>query len=215
MSSTEFIIEQKAVEPFMKNGYVLGCPSTGRAAYIDPGDEAEQCLAWIDAEGLELVSILSTHGHMDHICGVGTVKEKWDVPVYLHPEDRFLYDALPEQGQWFGFSYTPAPIPDRQLEAGQKIPVGDLTLRVHHTPGHSPGSVCFETHGQIFCGDLIFAGSIGRTDLPGGSQAVLLESIRTQILPRGDEKVLHPGHGPATTIGRERLTNPFLANPNP
>ncbi len=215
MQDAGFILEQKAVEPFMKNGYVLGCPSTGQAAYIDPGDEVTQLLEWIDTQGLELVSILNTHGHMDHICGVGSVKERWDVPICLHPDDKFLYDALSEQGEWFGVSYSQAPRLDCYLEAGQEIRVGDLILKVHHTPGHSPGSVCFETAGRIFCGDLIFASSVGRTDLPGGSQSVLLESIRNRILPLGDEMVLHPGHGPATTVGQERLSNPFLVDFEP
>jgi hydroxyacylglutathione hydrolase len=212
MQKVPFILEQRAVEPFMKNGFVLGCPSTGQAAYIDPGDEVPQLLEWIDNQGIELVSILNTHGHMDHICGVGVVKEKWDVPICLHPDDKFLYDALSEQGEWFGFSYAQAPSLDCHLEAGQEVCVGDLKLKVHHTPGHSPGSVCFETAGQIFCGDLIFAGGVGRTDLPGGSQEVLFDSIRSRILPLGDEKVLHPGHGPATTVGQERLSNPFLVD---
>lgn len=212
MQEVEFILECGLVEPFMKNGYILGCPSNGQAAYIDPGDEVADLLAWVDTQGLEIVSILNTHGHMDHICGVGGVKERWDVPICLHPDDQFLYDSLPEQGEWFGFSYSKAPPVDCSLEAGQKLRVGDLVISVHHTPGHSPGSVCFETAGQVFCGDLIFAGSVGRTDLPGGSQSVLLESIRNRILPLGDGKVLHPGHGPATTVGQERLSNPFLTD---
>jgi len=132
------------------------------------------------------------------------------VPIYLHPEDEPLYSALKKQGEWFGFSYNSAPRVDRYLEEGQVLTVGQLEVRVHHTPGHSPGSVTFEVEQHLFCGDLSFAGSVWRTDLPGGAPQLLLKTIREKVLPLGEDKVLHPGHGPATTIGRERLTNPFL-----
>lgn len=210
MSPPSPLIEQRAVAPMMKNGYVLACSETKRAVYIDPGDEANDLLGFAAAEGLTLVSILNTHGHMDHICGNRIVKEACDIPIYLHRDDEFLYSALRKQGQWFGFEYEAAPPVDRYLEDEQRIQVGNLEVRVHHTPGHSPGSVSLEVGDHIFCGDLIFAGSVGRTDLPGGAPRLLLRMIREKILPLGEDKVLHPGHGPSTTIGRERLTNPFL-----
>ncbi len=204
------VIEQRAVAPMMKNGYLLTCPITSAAAYIDPGDEVEEMLALIAERSLTLEQILITHGHMDHICGIGRVKETWDAPIFLHPEDEPLYSALKKQGEWFGFSYEAAPRVDRYLEEGQVLKVGQLEVLVHHTPGHSPGSVTFDVGQHLFCGDLIFAGSVGRTDLPGGAPQLLLKTIREKVLPLGEDKVLHPGHGPATTIGRERLTNPFL-----
>lgn len=206
----EAIIESSAVQPFFKNGYLLACPRTLDCFYIDPGDEAQDLLSRITALGLRLVSIVNTHAHMDHICGVGRVKEVWDVPIYLHRDDLPLYRNLPVQGQWFGLSYEPAPPVDRFLTEAEPLRLGDLEVRVHHTPGHSPGHVCLEVGNHVFCGDTVFAGSIGRTDLPGGSYDTLMASIRERILPLGDGKELHPGHGPETTIGRERKTNPFL-----
>ena len=210
MGSERFVIEARAVPPFMKNGFILGCNQTRRAAYIDPGDEVSQLLEWVDKEGLELESILLTHAHMDHISGVSQVKKKWDVPIYLHPDDAFLYERAQEQAQAFGLECPPAPPYERELADGQSVQVGDLRLEVHHTPGHSPGGVCLVVDDHVFCGDAVFAGSIGRTDLPGGSYETLIASIRNRILPLGDSKILHPGHGPDTSVGRERRTNPFL-----
>lgn len=204
------LIETCAVAPMMKNGYVLACPETLHAVYIDPGDEAAQTVDWIREQGLELQAVLNTHAHMDHICGNLQVKQVWDVPIYLHPDDAFLYEALPKQGQWFGFRYDPAPPVDRYYREGDSVPVGNLTVRILHTPGHSPGSVCLQTGDHVFCGDLIFAGSVGRTDLPGGAPRLLIQMIREKILCLPDSTQLYPGHGPATTVGRERLTNPFL-----
>ncbi len=207
---TSALIESAAVEPFFKNGYLLACPRTRDCFFIDPGDEAEDLLSRIAALDLRLVAIVNTHAHMDHICGIGRVKRDWDVPVYLHRDDLQLYKNLPLQGQWFGLRYDPAPPVDRFLSESERLCLGDLEIRVHHTPGHSPGHVCLEVAEHVFCGDTVFAGSIGRTDLPGGSYDTLLASIRERILPLGDEKILHPGHGPQTTIAAERKTNPFL-----
>jgi glyoxylase-like metal-dependent hydrolase (beta-lactamase superfamily II) len=204
------LIECRAVEPFMKNGYLIGCEETGEAAYVDPGDEVNEILSFIDGKGLELTHILNTHGHMDHICGVGRVKQKWDVPIYIHPADEFLYDSLQEQGHWFGMSYSPAPPAEVRFDPGTPIRVGNLSINVHHTPGHSPGHVTLEAGDNLFCGDVIFAGAIGRTDLPGGNHATLMDTIHHRIVPLGNHKTLHPGHGPATTIAQELRTNPFL-----
>lgn len=210
MQSDAILIESKAVEPFFKNGYILACTSTSHAAYIDPGDEAKHLLKFVDENELELISILNTHAHMDHICGIGSVKQVWDVPIYLHQKDEFLYQGLQEQSRVFGFDYAPAPPIDYYLHPSKQLSVGELTVKIHHTPGHSPGSVSLEVEEHLFCGDVIFAGSIGRTDLPGGSYETLMGTIQKKILPMGDAKILHPGHGPETTVGRERATNPFL-----
>jgi glyoxylase-like metal-dependent hydrolase (beta-lactamase superfamily II) len=210
MTEQTLIIERRALEPFYKNGYVVASPATRQAAYIDPGDEAIELLEWIQSQDLVLSSILLTHGHMDHICGVGEIKKRWDVPVLLHEEDEFLYNYLKEQGLWFGLHYPPAPPADQYLQPDEPLQLGDLSIRVHHTPGHSPGGVTFEIEEHLFCGDLIFAGGVGRADLPGGSHELLLKTIREKILIFEDEKILHPGHGPDTTVGHERLTNPFL-----
>lgn len=204
------IIECRAVEPFLKNGYLLGCRDTGRCFYVDPGDEVDQMLDLVSQLSLELTGIVNTHAHMDHICGISRVRDRHDVPIWLHEEDVPLYESLPVQGQWFGMQYEAAPPVDHHLTDGQELTLGSLSIRVHHTPGHSPGHVVLEAGDAVFCGDTVFAGSIGRTDLPGGSHQTLLSSIRTRILPLGDEKRLLPGHGPETTVGRERTTNPFL-----
>ena len=215
MSSESPVIERHAVEPLLKNGYVLGCPKTQQAAYIDPGEEASQVLNWVQENGFQLIAIINTHAHMDHICGIQAVRQEWEVPIFLHSQDESLYNALPEQAQWFGLNYPPAPAIDHFLSDGQELKVGQLRLKVHHTPGHSPGGVCLEVGEHVFCDDLIFSGSIGRTDLPGGSYETIMKSIRETILPLGDDKILHPGHGPDTSIGRERQTNPFLTGSPP
>ncbi len=211
MGEAEPIIETLAVEPFYKNGYLLACPETRHGIYIDPGDEAPEMLERIEKLKVELIAVVATHAHMDHICGISAVKKRWDVPIYVHPDDVRLYEQLPAQARFFGLNYDPAPPADRFLAEGEPLRVGRLSIEVFHTPGHAPGHVCLQVGRHIFCGDTVFAGSIGRTDLLGGSIELLLESIRATFLPRGDEMILHPGHGPQTTIGQERRSNPFLA----
>ncbi len=206
----EIVIERRAQEPFLKNGYLVSLPGSPEAIYLDPGDEAPEIIQHIEEHGFRLTAIVNTHAHLDHISGIGLVKQKWDVPIYLHPEDQFLYDGLAEQAQWFGLNCDPAPPVTHTLKENEDLQLGQFVFRVHATPGHSPGSVSLEIGEHIFCGDVIFAGSIGRTDLPGGSLEILMGTIRESILPLGDSKILHPGHGPDTTIGQERRHNPFL-----
>jgi glyoxylase-like metal-dependent hydrolase (beta-lactamase superfamily II) len=210
METGRIIIEQKAVEPFMKNGYLAACSKTRKAVYIDPGDEVPQLIDEIHSQDFDLVAIFNTHGHIDHISGIHRVKESFDIPVYLHKDDERIYQSLPEQSKWFGLDYGPAPKVDSYFVDHGQIRIGDLLFKVHHTPGHSPGSVSLEVENYIFCGDLIFAGAVGRTDLPGGSYPQLIQSIRNRILPLGDAMILLAGHGMATTIGEEARSNPFL-----
>jgi len=211
------IIESQAVAPFHKNGFVVACPRTREGVIIDPGDEVDGLLEFVAQETIQVLHILLTHAHVDHVTGVAAAKAAFDVPVHLHKDDLPLYDHAVEQGALFGLVVDPPPPPvDRFYTPGQKIPFGDFEVRPHHTPGHCPGGVCLEVARQdekgldLFVGDTLFAGSIGRTDLPGGDYATLIGSIRSVLFPFGDDARVYPGHGPDTTIGRERRTNPFL-----
>ena len=212
-------MEIRAVGPFFKNGFVLGCEETREAVLIDPGDEVEELLAIAAQQSLAIRHILLTHAHVDHITGVGAAKKALGVPIYLHREDLFLYDDIVEIGAMFGMNVQSQPPVDIFYTPGQVITFGTLEARPHHTPGHCPGGVCLEirTKGQpgkdLVVGDTLFAGSIGRTDLPGGDLKRLLASIRNVLFPFGDDARVYPGHGPATTIGQERKTNPFLQEP--
>jgi len=209
------IYEVRAVAPFHKNGFVIGCERTHEAVVIDPGDEAGDLLAAVRDSDVQVTHILLTHAHIDHITGVAQVKDALAVPVYLHKDDLPLYEHAVQQGQMFGFAVRQPPPVDAYYDLNP-IYFGDYEVRVHHTPGHCPGGVCLQigrkgTGGaDLFVGDTLFAGSIGRTDLPGGNYEVLMHSITTVLFPLGDEAVVHPGHGPDTTIGRERATNPFV-----
>jgi hydroxyacylglutathione hydrolase len=210
------IVETEAVEPFMKNGYVLGCEHTREGVVIDPGDEVELLLKTVADHGLSIRYILLTHAHMDHITGVGRAKQALGAPVGLHRDDNFLYEAVVHQGLAFGFHVDPQPPVDFFYEDGGGWQFGRYEVRVHHTPGHSPGGVCLVVSSEgasdrtLFVGDTLFAGSIGRTDLPGGDLPTLIRSIRSVLFSFPDETPVYSGHGPVTTIGREKRTNPFL-----
>ena len=210
------IIESQAVGPFFKNGFVLGCDDTREAVLIDPGDEVQSLLAYANGHKLSIRHILLTHAHVDHVTGVAAAKRALQAPVYLHKDDLFLYERAVETGAVFGLRVEPQPPIDVFYAAGQVIAFGSYEVRWHHTPGHCPGGVCLQvgrkgTVGkELFVGDTLFAGSIGRTDLPGGDFQVLIASIRNVLFPFGDDAIVHPGHGPDTTIGQEKRTNPFL-----
>ena len=211
------IIESRAVGPFFKNGFVVACEETREAVLIDPGDEVETLLAFARNQKLTIRHILLTHAHVDHVTGVAAAKRALDMPVYLHRDDLFLYERAVESGARFGLNVEPQPPIDAFYTPGQVIPFGKYEVHVHHTPGHCPGGVCVQIGpagqaGQdLFVGDTLFAGSIGRVDLPGGDFDTLIASIRNVLFAFGDDAVVHPGHGPDTTIGRERRTNPYLA----
>lgn len=211
------IIESQAVGPFHKNGFVVACPDTREAVLIDPGDEVEGLLEFISQEDLTVRSILLTHAHVDHVTGVPRAKQVLGVPVALHRDDLFIYDRAPEQARRFGLKLD-ADLPpiDHFYAPGDAFAFGVFEVRPHHTPGHCPGGVCLEVarRGErgldLFVGDTLFAGTIGRTDLPGGDHATLISAIKTVLFPFGDDARVYPGHGPETTIGRERKTNPYL-----
>jgi glyoxylase-like metal-dependent hydrolase (beta-lactamase superfamily II) len=195
---------------FAENCYLVADPERGEAVIIDPGEEAGLFLARVRHEGWTLRAVWLTHAHLDHVAGVAEVKAATGVPVHLHPADRRLYDSLPVQAQMFGLSADSPPPPDADLAEGQTVSVGGLAFAVLHTPGHTPGGVTFVGYGSAFAGDALFAGSIGRTDLPGGDTATLLASIREKLFALPDETVVYSGHGPETTIGEEKRSNPFV-----
>jgi hydroxyacylglutathione hydrolase len=211
------ILETRAVEPFMKNGYVLGCETAKEGVIVDPGDEVDLLLEAAGGHGLRIVYILLTHAHMDHITGVGRAKAATGAPVGLHQADDFLYRAVVQQGFAFGFHVDPQPPVDFFYDGPGPWRFGELGAWVRHTPGHSPGGVCLavgrsegDPQTALFVGDTLFAGSIGRTDLPGGDHETLLQSIREVLFRFPDDAPVYSGHGDPTTIGREKRTNPFL-----
>ena len=213
------IVESQAVGPFFKNGFVVGCEETREAILIDPGDEVASLLAFAERGKLTIRHILLTHAHVDHVTGVAAAKRRLGVPIYLHRDDLFLYERAVEMGAMFGLDVEPQPPIDVFYTLSEVITFGTYDVRVHHTPGHCPGGVCLQIGKkgtpakELFVGDTLFAGSIGRTDLPGGDHATLIAAIRNVLFPLGDDAIVHPGHGPDTTIGQERRTNPFLNSP--
>jgi hydroxyacylglutathione hydrolase len=209
------ILEVRAAPPFYKNGFLVACERTREAAIIDPGDEVDELLAAVRDYDAEVKYILLTHAHVDHVTGVAAAKAVFDVPVHLHRDDLFLYERAVDQGAMFGFRVQPPPPVDVFYDMSP-IAIGALEVRVHHTPGHCPGGVCLqigkkgEPGRHLFVGDTLFAGSIGRTDLPGGDHRRLLQSIGELIEALPEETRVLPGHMGTTTLGAERRTNPFL-----
>ena len=196
---------------FAQNCYLLIDEGSRTCAIVDPGEEAGLILHKVQASGARPVGIWLTHAHLDHVLGVPEVAAQTGVPVSMHPADRPLYDAVPQQAAWFGLpAPPPLPAPDRALAHGDVLTLGETAIQVRHTPGHSPGSVCFVMPGAAITGDALFAGSIGRTDLPGGDFETLIASIERELLSLPDDTILYSGHGPETTVGRERSSNPFL-----
>lgn len=197
--------------PFAENGYLAFCPS-GEAVAVDPGAAAARMVAVLLEEGAELAAILLTHAHLDHVEGVARLRRHAAAPIWLHPGDRPLYEGIAQQAAAFGVAVDSPPPPDHAFAHGQTFRFGECRLEVRHAPGHAPGHVVLYAPeaGAAFVGDVIFQGSIGRTDLPGGDFRQLMGSIRGQVLTLPDETRLLPGHGPETTVAHERLGNPFL-----
>ena len=217
------IIEEITVTAFQQHTRILGCEKTRRAICIDPGDHSVEIVRAIDKHGFELQAIAVTHAHLDHVGGVSALKKlKPGADIMLHKADEFIYEALPEQAAWigipreqwpaFGLDFEAPPKVNGYWEDGQSYQVGELEFKILHCPGHTPGHVVLfeEKERKVFVGDVLFAGSVGRTDLPGGSTEQLMDSIIHKLLPLGDDVEVYSGHGPVTTIGHERKTNPFL-----
>lgn len=208
------ILEHFVVGMLQTNCYILGDPVRGVAAVIDPGGEAKRIALFLDKKNLKLDAILLTHGHFDHVLDAWKLKELAGGLIYLHPADRpLLKDRMVGLGALLSGHFTSSiGSVDVDLSEGQRLYVGDLALDVLETPGHTPGHVSFYLKDQkiVFVGDTLFAGSIGRTDFPGGSYEGLINSVRTKIFTLGDDVIVYPGHGPRTTVGREKATNPFF-----
>jgi len=196
---------------FVENCYLVTDEASRECVVIDPGEEAGLILRRITEAGVRPVAIWVTHAHLDHVMGVPRLSRETGAPIYLHPADRELYDHVIQQGLAFGIRVESLPPPDREFVPGETVRVGTVGFTVRHAPGHSPGSVCLVGDGVVFTGDVLFAGSIGRTDLPGADFDTLIRSIERELLVLPDSTMVYSGHGPETTVGRERGTNPFLA----
>jgi hydroxyacylglutathione hydrolase len=202
-------IQTLTVGPLEENCYLVIDESTNRAVLIDPGDEPARILAALHASGATLESVWLTHAHFDHLGGLAGVLRAHPVPVHMHPLEAPLHEVAVDSALRYGIRIEAPPAADRELAEGTRVTVGSHELSVMHVPGHAPGHVAFYDDSVIFGGDCLFAGSIGRTDLPYGDRETLDASV-ARLVALGDELALLPGHGPATTIGRERLTNPFV-----
>ena len=203
------------VTPFAQNCSIVWDEATGRGAVVDPGGDLERVLATAKEHGVTLEKILLTHAHVDHAGGTAELAKSLSLPIEgPHRGDQFWIDGLAEQARMFGIPSAGAFVPDRWLEDGHWVQVGGIELEVRHCPGHTPGHVVFHSKGDrlAFVGDVLFAGSIGRTDFPGGDYDTLIDAIRNRLFPMGDDVQFVPGHGPTSTFGQERRTNPFVGD---
>lgn len=194
----------------MANCYILGCEQTKEAVVVDPGDESDRILMALAEHNLKVKYIINTHGHFDHVGANKRMKEITGAALAIHPDDEPMFDQLSNSARMFGLTSENSPPADISLSDGQKLTFGTITLEVIHTPGHSRGGICLYTEGVLIVGDTLFAGSIGRTDLQGGDYDTLISSIKEKLLVFDDQTVVYSGHGPQTTIGREKKMNPFL-----
>lgn len=204
------IVDCLIVGPLMENCYILGDEQSKKSAVIDPGDESERILEVLEKRKLICEHILLTHAHVDHVSGIKGVVEATGAKVYIHKDDALMLKAAPVQAIAFGMKPFMPPKIEKYLEDGESIEIGNLKVKVMHTPGHSSGGICFLVENCIFVGDTIFQGSIGRTDLPGGNYDELINSVESKIFTLPDETIIYPGHGPETTVGYEKKYNPFF-----
>jgi len=204
------ILRTLVVGPIQSNCYILGSEKTREAAVIDPGGDADRILITLAKDKLRCVYIINTHGHLDHSADNKRLKEVTGAKLLIHRADAPMIMHQSKSGGMWGTHIDNSPPPDRYLEEGDVITIGDISLKVLHTPGHSPGGISLVTDKIVFVGDTLFAGSIGRTDFSGGDYKGLLRNVREKIFTLGDDVIVYPGHGPKTTVGREKKTNPFF-----
>lgn len=208
----ELIIHHLSVGPLQVNCYLLVCQKSRQAMVIDPGEEGARILQLAKSEGVVISKVVNTHGHFDHIGANRQLIDATGAELMIHAADLPLLQNASKHAEAYGLAVDASPEPDRLLAQGDTIELGELTFSVFHVPGHSPGGICLLSNGHLFVGDVLFAGSVGRTDLPGGDSDALVEGIRERLFTLPEETVVHPGHGPDTTIGRERRTNPFVGD---
>jgi glyoxylase-like metal-dependent hydrolase (beta-lactamase superfamily II) len=202
--------EMVVVGALETNCYLVYCEETLECAVVDPGADPEKIIHKISELGLKPVILINTHGHVDHVGANKDIKKKYDIPLCIHSLDNKMLDNILASAMGLFLGAKKSPKPDRYLEEGETIPIGHFFLKVIHTPGHSPGSISLSGDGFLLSGDLLFCGGVGRTDLPGGSWSVLEDSIRNRIFNFPDDTVVLPGHGPATSVGQEKMANPFI-----
>lgn len=195
---------------FQSNCYIVSCPETAEGIVIDPGIRIGDIAGAVEDEGVQVTAVVNTHGHIDHVAGAAEARRRFNAPFILHEAERAILDNLDNSASNFGLPPVEYPQVDRWLSDGDTVKFGRLSLRVIHTPGHTPGGICLLGGGHLFSGDTIFLGSIGRHDFFGGNFETLINSIVTRILTLPEETIIHPGHGPETTVGREKALNPFL-----
>jgi len=210
--SERLVVHQMSVGPLQVNCFVVSCSKTGEAMIVDPGEEGERILFLTEKEGLNISKVVNTHGHFDHIGANQKIVESSGAELLIHADDLPLLQNARNHAEVYGLTVTASPEPDRLLAQGDTFQVGELSFSVFHVPGHSPGGICLLGEGHLFVGDVLFSGSIGRTDLPGGNFDSLVKGVRERLFSLPDETIVHPGHGPDTTIGRERQTNPFVGD---
>jgi len=204
------LIKTLAVGPIMANCFIVGCEQTHQAAVIDPGDEADRILRTLAEAKLTVTQILNTHGHFDHVGANKRMKTVTGAPILIHALDAPMLSMLSRSAAAWGMSAEDSPAPDRTIDEGDTIAVGTITFQVIHTPGHTPGGVSLLADGCLFVGDTLFAGSVGRTDFPGGDFETLKSSIQKKLFALADDVQVFTGHGPETTIGGEKRHNPFV-----
>jgi glyoxylase-like metal-dependent hydrolase (beta-lactamase superfamily II) len=205
------IFAHLAVGPLQCNCYIVGDPATKEAVVIDPGGDAERLLEVIKEKELTITAIVATHAHFDHVVAAEQLRAATGAPFYLHAEDKPVLEWMQESGRMFlGIELPPPPEVDTEAREGDRLIAGSTGLEIIHTPGHSPGSISLVTDGAVFAGDTLFAGSIGRTDLPGGDSQALLDAVKDKLFRLDLDKTVYPGHGPDTTLGQELESNPFV-----